>query len=277
MRKEAPVPAVRPHPALRQVRCRRGLSVATPGAGKSVAAPTTGCQRKVGARAASRQRPETRSGQRPAPNETARLFPEARQAPARPPPARTGCGPPRPTRIPSGGWSAVRAEHSTTKGRSGEAPRSPRHRRRNASVVYRTWAVIRRLPYRASQADFPNRHYPIRVSLAESNGGKNTSASSSQECACPASTVIIGVPGEEPAPFDDAVTASHPVLTADIRPALIDDAAHGVAVDGRAPAISEAAHHRSAPAILRREARRDLLFAGQQDLQTAATGLAVRA
>jgi len=133
------------------------------------------------------------------------------------------------------------------------------------------------LPYWASQADFPNRHYPIRVSLAESVGGKSNSSSSLHERASPASGVVIGLSGEKPAPFDDAVTASHTVLTADIRPALIDDAAHGVTIDGGAPAIGKAAHHRSAPTILRREAHRDVVFAGQQDLQTAATCLAVNA
>ena len=85
--------------------------------------------------------------------------------------------------------------------------------------------------------------------------------------------MFIGA-GEEPAPLDDAVTVTHPVLTADIRPALIDDAAHGVAVDGRAPAIGKAAHHRSAPTILRREARRDVVFAAQQNLEAAAACLA---
>ncbi len=60
-RKGAQALAVRRCPSLRQVRCRRELFVAPPGAVKSAAAPTTGCRCTVGARATNRRRPETRS------------------------------------------------------------------------------------------------------------------------------------------------------------------------------------------------------------------------
>ena len=95
-----------------------------------------------------------------------------------------------------------------------------------------------------------------------------------QERGRPASSVIIRILGEEQAPFDDTVSIPHPVLTTDIRAAFVDDAAHGVTVDGGTPAIGKAAHYRAAPSILDHEARRDVVFAGQQDFQPAAAGCA---